>query len=67
MVKFFFGKKNQNNWYGINGQNVLRINENGKIKSYSKQKTDYFREKDNLEEILNQFQKTKQQKSSKKI
>ncbi len=55
----FLWKKDQNNWYGINGQDILRINNLGKIKSYSKQKTDYFREKDNLEEILKSILKDK--------
>jgi len=48
----FLWKKNQDIWYGINGQDVLRINKDGKIKSYAKNKTDFFRETDNLEEIL---------------
>jgi len=55
----FLWKKNQNNWYGINGQSILRINNSGKIKSYSKQKIDYFREKDNLEKILKSISKDK--------
>ncbi len=55
----FLWEKNQNNWYGINGQNVLRITDSGKIKSYTKQKTDFFREKDNLEEILRSISKDK--------
>jgi N-glycosylase/DNA lyase len=55
----FLWKKNQNYWYGINGQNVLRITDSGKIKSYIKQKTDFFREKDNLEEILRIISKDK--------
>jgi N-glycosylase/DNA lyase len=60
----FLWEKNQNNWYGINGQNILRINDSGKIKSYSKQKTDYFREKDNLEEILKSISKDKTTKQA---
>ena len=55
----FLWKKNQNYWYGINGQNILRINDSGKVKSYSKQKTDFFREKDNLEKILKSISKDK--------
>lgn len=53
----FLWKKNQNNWYGINGRDVLGVNETGKIKSFSKQKIDFFREKDNLEKILNSISK----------
>jgi len=48
----FLWKQIQNNWYGVNGQDVLRINDLGKIKSYAKQRTDFLREKDNIEEIL---------------
>jgi N-glycosylase/DNA lyase len=55
----FLWKKNQNYWYGINGQNVLRITDLGEIKSHTKQKTDFFREKDNLEEILRVISKDK--------
>ena len=39
----FLWKKDENNWYGINGQDILRVNSLGKIKSFSNQKTDYFR------------------------
>ncbi len=53
----FLWRKNQNFWYGINGNDVLRVNESGKIKSLSKQKLDFFREKDNLEEILKSISK----------
>ena len=55
----FLWKKNMDNWYGVNGQNILRINESGKIKSYSKQKTDFFRNQDNLEKILKSISKDK--------
>ncbi len=55
----FLWKRNLNNWYGINGKDVLRINEHGSIKSFSKQKIDYFRERDNLEEILKSISKDK--------
>ena len=60
----FLWKRNQNNWYGINGRDVLRINEHGNIKSFSKQKIDYFREKDNLEEILKSISKDKTTKEA---
>jgi N-glycosylase/DNA lyase len=55
----FLWKQNQNNWFGINGQDVLRITDSGKIKSYAKQKIDFLREKDNLEEILKSISKDK--------
>jgi len=60
----FLWKKDQNNWYGINGRDVLRINDFGKIKSFSKQKIDYFREKDNLKEILRSISKDKTTKQA---
>ena len=48
---FLWGKKFES-WYGINGQNVLKIDSLGNIRSYSKIKIDFFRESDNLKEIL---------------
>jgi N-glycosylase/DNA lyase len=60
----FLWKRDQNNWYGINGSDVLRINNSGKIKSFSKQKIDYFREKDNLKEILTTISKDKTTKQA---
>jgi N-glycosylase/DNA lyase len=55
----FLWKQHQNSWFGINGQDVLRITDSGKIKSYAKQKIDFLREKDNLEEILRSISKDK--------
>jgi len=55
----FLWKQHQNNWFGINGQDVLRITDSGKIKSYAKQKIDFLREKDNIEEILKSISKDK--------
>jgi len=55
----FLWKQHQNNWFGVNGQDVLRITDSGKIKSYAKQKIDFLREKDNLEEILRLISKDK--------
>ena len=53
----FLWKKEKNNWYGINGQNVLKVNSEGKIQTYSNDKTDFFRKKDNLKLILKTFSK----------
>jgi len=53
----FLWKKEQNDWYGVNGQDVLRINTSGKIKSYAKNKPDFFREGDNLEDIIESISK----------
>ena len=56
---FLWGKKRQY-WYGINGQNVLRVNISGEIKSYDPNTdTDFFRKKDNLDEILRSISKDK--------
>ena len=55
----FLWKQIQNNWFGVNGQDVLRITDSGKIKSYAKQKIDFLREKDNLEEILRMISRDK--------
>ena len=53
----FLWKKNEEFWYGINGQNVLKIDNSGKIKSYKNYKTDFFRNKDNIEFILKSISK----------
>jgi N-glycosylase/DNA lyase len=55
----FLWQKLKNNWYGIDGQNVLRINKSCKIKTYSKQKTDFFREKDDIKRIIQSICKDK--------
>jgi len=53
----FLWRKNGEYWDGINGQDVLRINNSGKIKSYQNIKTDFFRKKDNIDEILKSISK----------
>jgi len=55
----FLWEKDENYWYGVNGQNILRINESAKIKSYHKQKIDFFRNNDDLEKILKLISKDK--------
>ena len=55
----FLWKKWQNYWYGVDGQDVLRVDEFGKIKSYSKQKIDFFREKDDVKKIIQSICKDK--------
>jgi len=55
----FLWKKNGNYWYGINGQDVLRIDKNGVIKSYQNLKTDFFRKNDNLDDIIKSISKDK--------
>ena len=48
----FLWRKNREYWYGVNGQDVLRIDNSGIIQSYQNIKTDFFRKKDNMDEIL---------------
>jgi N-glycosylase/DNA lyase len=55
----FLWRKNGEYWYGINGQDVLRINDSGSIKSYQNIKTNFFRKKDNIEEIIKSISKDK--------
>ena len=37
----FLWKKNDGYWYGINGQDILKIKNSGSIKSYQNFKTDF--------------------------
>ena len=48
----FLWKENDQYWYGVNGQDILRVDKLGKIKSYQNSKTDFFRKKDNMEKII---------------
>jgi len=53
----FLWRKNGGYWNGVNGQDVLRIDNSGSIKSYQNIKTDFFRKKDNIDEILKSISK----------
>lgn len=53
----FLWKKNNTDWYGINGQDILKITNSGNIKSYQNVKTDFFRKKDNIDEIIKSISK----------
>ena len=55
----FLWKKNGDYWDGVNGQDVLRIDKNGIIKSYQNLKTDFFRKNDDLEDIIKSISKDK--------
>ena len=55
----FLWKKNKEYWYGINGQDVLKINKNGIIKSILNSKTNFFRKNDNIQEIIESISKDK--------
>ena len=55
----FLWEKQGSDWYGIDGQDVLKINKNGVIKSIRNLKTDFFRKNDNIEEIIKSISKDK--------
>ena len=55
----FLWEKNGPDWYGINGQDILKINKNAVIKSIQNSKTDFFRKKDNMQEIIKSISKDK--------
>jgi N-glycosylase/DNA lyase len=55
----FLWKKNGDYWYGINGQDVLCVNKNGIIRSYQNLNKGFFREKDNLDNIIKSISKDK--------
>jgi len=55
----FLWKKNETNWYGINGQDILQIDKNGKINSYQNLKIDFFRKSDDIEKIIKSISKDK--------
>ena len=55
----FLWEKHGSDWYGIDGQDVLKINKNGVIKSIRNLKTDFFRKNDNIEEIIKSISKDK--------
>ncbi|QMU53905.1 MAG: DNA repair protein [Nitrosopumilus sp.] len=60
----FLWEKDGDNWYGINGQDILKINNSGKIKTYRNIKTNFFRKKDDLEKIIKSISKDKTTKDA---
>jgi len=60
----FLWKKNKEFWNGVNGEDVLRVDENGNINSYQNVKVDFFRKNDNLEKIIKSISKDKTVKSA---
>ena len=60
----FLWKKNNNFWHVVNGQDVLCIDNNGKIKSFQNLKVDFFRKNDDLEKIIKSISKDKTVKSA---
>ncbi len=55
----FLWEKYGSDWYGINGQDILKINKNAVIKSIQNSKTDFFRKNDNMQEIIKSISKDK--------
>ena len=55
----FLWKKNEDYWYGVNGTNILKIDKNAKIESFQKGKVDFFRETDDMAEIIKSISKDK--------
>ena len=55
----FLWKKNKEFWYGVNGNDVLRVDENGNTNSYQNYNVDFFRKKDNLDKIIKSISKDK--------
>ena len=55
----FLWEKDGINWYGINGQDILKINQNGAIKSILNLKINFFRKNDNIQEIIRSISKDK--------
>lgn len=53
----FLWRKTDGFWYGVNGQDVLKVDSQGRIKSFKKNKPDYFRNNDNLEKIIKAISK----------
>ena len=56
----FLWEKNGDIWHGINGTDVLTVKENPfQINSFSQNSIDFFREKDELREIIQSITKDK--------
>ena len=55
----FLWRKNNSCWYGINGQDILRVEKNGKIHSYQNLKVNFFRKQDNMDKIIKSISKDK--------
>ena len=53
----FLWKKNNEFWYGVNGQDVLQIDKSAKIKSLKNYKTDFFRSSDDFDRIIKSISK----------
>ncbi|WP_067958143.1 DNA glycosylase [Nitrosopumilus sp. Nsub] len=55
----FLWQKSKNYWYGIDGQNILKINQKGKIQSMQNMKTSFLRKNDDIEKIIKSVSRDK--------
>jgi len=55
----FLWRKDDKFWYGVNGQDILRIDKIGKVTSYQKKKVDFFRRTDAMNTIIKSITKDK--------
>jgi len=55
----FLWKNYKDFWYGVNGQDILKINSLGKITSYAKRRYDFFRNDDDMKKIIRSISKDK--------
>ena len=53
----FLWRQNNDIWYGINGQDILKISKSGTVKSYQNIKTDFFRKRDDIDKIIKSISK----------
>jgi len=55
----FLWKKQDNFWYGVNGQDILKIDNLGDVVSHNNKKYDFFRSNDDIEKIIKSISKDK--------
>ena len=55
----FLWKKQKEFWYGINGQDVLKVDDSGNVTSLGSKKHDFFRNSDDIEKIIKSISKDK--------
>ena len=55
----FLWRKQDNFWYGVNGYDILKINNSGDVVSYNNKKYDFFRNSDDIEKIIKSISKDK--------
>lgn len=53
----FLWKKQGEFWYGINGQDILKISDSRRVTSHSNEKYDFFRKSDDIEKIIKSISK----------